>query len=106
MNFYISMQDLGRDNWRTAYENCQNYNICDNLKSSLPTKEQLVIIYNNKTSLNNQLSISNFGKLSEGRYWSSSTNWGSSVYFVDMSNGGISSFGEGNPAYYRPILIP
>ena len=53
MDFYVAMKDLGRMDFDTAKDSCQNYIFCNNLKGFQPSTKQLKIIYNNKSSLNN-----------------------------------------------------
>ncbi len=103
MNFYVAMKDLGYIDWSNANNSCQNYSFCNNLKGSLPTKDQLVIIYNNKSFLNTLFLANEGTKLTENWYWSSTLN-GSRPYRVFMSDGeiygGILDY-DGN---VRPIL--
>ena len=85
MNFYITLQDMGDMTWEEANK---EYLFCGNLKSSLPSKNQLVTIYNNKSTLNNLLSTNGGKTLTEAAYWSATK---SSItyrhYVVNMSTG-------------------
>ena len=105
MNFYVAMKDIGEMNWNNAYTQSQNYSFCGNTKGTLPTKDQLVTIYNNKSSINNLLSANNGSKItSYFWYWSSSYEYTSRHYIVYMSDGDIQSGMDQNSNYVRPIL--
>ena len=107
MNFYIAMQDLSMMmNWTSANSQCQNYSFCGNVKGTLPTKDQLLSIYNNKSRINSLLSTNGKTQLTNGYYWSSThdVDYGS-YYRVNVSNGSVyldGGMGTGN--YVRPIL--
>ncbi len=105
MNFYVAMKDLGTMNWSSANSSCQNYSFCGNLKGILPSKDQLLTMYNNKSSLNSLLSTNGGTKLTEGWYWSS-TNYGNGHHHgVHMSGGAVDRNGNANLSYYvRPVL--
>ena len=108
MNFYVAMKDLGTMNWSSANSSCQNYSFCGNLKGTLPTKDQLLTMYSNKSLLNSLLSVNSGIKLTENYYWSSTYfSYGSSYYSVDMSDGSAySSYGGGiRYNYVRPVLV-
>ena len=106
MSFYVAMRDLGNMNWDSANSSCRNYSFCGNLKGTLPTKDQLVTMYNNKSSLNSLLSTNGGTNLSNGYYWASSDGY--HYYFVDMSNGynswNSNSYNDTN-RYVRPVLV-
>ena len=106
MNFYIAMQDLGTMNWNNANSQCSNYTFCNNLKGSLPSKDQLLTIYNNKSQLNSLLSINNGGQFAENWYWSSTFNTADYNYYaVGMYNGKVYDYYHGSASgYARPIL--
>ena len=89
MNFYVAMKDLGTMNWSSANSSCQNYSFCGNLKGTLPTKDQLLTMYSNKSSLNSLLSTNGGTNLSNGYYWSSTFNDYGYPYSVYMSNGTV-----------------
>ncbi len=103
INFYVAMKDLSKMNWSSADRGCQNYNFCGN-RGTLPSKEQLKMVHNNKSSLESLL-ISNGGKkfsVNE-KYWSSTVNESSGNHFyLDISTGALSS-GYGDH-YARCIL--
>ena len=105
MNFYVAMQDLGNMQWEDANSQCSSYVFCGSLKGTLPTKDQLVTIYNNKSSVNSLLATNGGTQLTNDYYWSS-TNYPIYGYYykVYMYNGGVGGddYQQGN--YVRPIL--
>ena len=56
MGFYVAMKDLGNMTWSNANSQCRNYSFCGNVKGTLPTREQLLSIYQNKSRVNSLLS--------------------------------------------------
>ena len=107
MDFFVAMRDLGTMTWYDAGDNCAAYSFCGNVKGSLPAKDQLVTMYNNKSSLNSLLSTNGGTKLTENRYWSSTTSSGGYHYNVSMSHGSVySDHGDAsNNLYVRPVLV-
>ena len=103
MNFYVAMQDLGYMTWINARSQCKSYVFCGSLKGTLPTKDQLVTIYNNKSSVNSLLSTNGGTQLTNSYYWSSS-HGSSYYYFVNMSDGGVSNTNAYGYSYARPVL--
>ena len=106
MDFYIAMNDLGQMDWSSAMSQCQSYSFCGNIKSTLPTKDQLVTLYNNKSRVNSLLSTNGGTKLTEIYYWSSNYKYAiSNYYVVSMSDGYVSSYySSNNYVYVRPVL--
>ena len=103
MNFYVAMQDLGGMDWTNANNQCKSYTFCGNVKGTLPTKDQLVTLYNNKSRVNSLLSTNGGTQLTNTDYWSStSIRYG--YYIVDMYYGSVSSIYYGATSYVRPIL--
>ena len=103
MNFYVAMQDLGFLYWDDANNQCQSYTFCNNVTGTLPTKDQLVTIYNNKSSINNLLSTNEGKQLTTGYYWSSTYTSPNTYYTVGMSDGTV-AYGNLYTFYVRPIL--
>ena len=105
MGFYVAMKDLGRMNWSSANSQCQNYSFCGNVKGTLPTREQLLLIYQNKSRVNSLLSTNGGKQLTNSYYWSSTTsgNYGG-YYIVGMSDGGRDWNGMNGYNYVRPVL--
>ena len=104
MNFYVAMKDLGNMYWDSANSQCLNYSFCGNLKGALPSKDQLVTIYNNKSTINSLLSTNGGTKMAEEWYWSSTYYGDEHSYFVDMSNGYVNASYLTN-LYVRPVLV-
>ena len=100
MGFYVAMRDLGQMYWFEANNQCQNYSFCGNVKGSLPTKDQLLTLYNNKSRVNSLLSTNGGTQLTNSYYWSS-TSIGYYYYLVNMSNGTVLYDYSG---YVRPVL--
>ncbi len=112
MNFYVAMTDLAIMGWSSARSSCQNYPFCGNLKGTLPSKDQLVTMYNNKSLLNSLLSTNGGTSLSNGYYWSSTyygDYTGSDRYhIVNMSDGNVTNIlyhVGSNYVYVRPVLV-
>ena len=103
MGFYVAMKDLGYMTWSNAMSQCRNYSFCGNVKGTLPTREQLKSIYQNKSLVNLLFSINGGTKMTESRYWSS-TIGGSGYYIVNMSYGDDDWHYMGIGNYVRPVL--
>ena len=104
MNFYVAMQDLGTCNWNTANSLCQSYIFCNSITGKLPTKNQLITLYNKKSQINTLLSTNNGSQLRDNWHWSSSYVDSHTYYMVNISSGS-STWGGINLYYYtRPIL--
>ena len=106
MNFYLALHDLGQLNWDDANSQCPSYAFCSNIKGTLPTLEQLLSIYNNKSRVNTLLATYDGTKITENYYWSSTYGYSLSGYYaiVSMSNGSAYSHGSNNLYYVRPVL--
>ena len=106
MNFYVAMKDLEQMSWTIAISQCQRYTFCGNVNGTLPTRDQLVTIYNNKSRVNTLLSTNGGTQLTNDYYWSSSGKYSNEYnYIVSMSDGS-----KDNRDYYdyyhyvRPVL--
>ena len=109
MDFYVAMKDLEEMNCHDAKSSCQNYSFCGNVKGTLPTRDQLIIIYNNKSTVNNLLSTNGGTKMKEDWYWSSTYyrhyQYHDYYYRVDMSEGDVLSNGRYDYIHsVRPVL--
>ena len=105
MGFYVAMKDLGRMNWFSANRQCQNYSFCGNVKGTLPTKDQLKSIYQNKSRVNSLLSTNGGTQLTNSYYWSSTYGSYNYYYVVDMSTGDVDYGYDTHDDYYvRPVL--
>ncbi len=107
INFYVSMKDLGKMSWSSANNSCQNYSFCGNLKGTLPTVEQQLMMYNNKSSLEILLT-SNGGKefSKDTWYWTSTINGNNNNHTAVEMNGGGYDWGHSEKTnfYARPVL--
>ena len=89
MGFYVAMKDLGRMNWNSANSQCRNYSFCGNVKGTLPTYDQLVTLYYNKSRVNTLLSTNGGTQLTNDWYWSSTGSDDGYYYVVHMSDGSV-----------------
>ena len=105
MGFYVAMKDLGRMIWYNANNQCRNYSFCGNAEGTLPTRDQLLSIYQNKSRVNSLLSTNGGTKMTNDWYWSSTTDGSNGYYIVSMSDGLVSINYSGSGYYYfRPVL--
>ena len=105
MNFYVAIKNLGEFSWNDAKQQCTNYVFCNNTKGSFPSKNQLVTIYKNQSSLNNLLSSYGGETIYYGYYWSSTYSGSYDNYYaVEMSYGNIETKYAGGEMFARPIL--
>ena len=103
MGFYVALRDLGSMNWTSANSQCQNYSFCGNVKGTLPTKDQLFTLYNNKSRVNSLLSTNGGTQLTNSWYWSSTDGGSNYYYVVNMSDGHVNDRYNSN-FYVRPVL--
>ena len=106
MGFYVAMRDLGQMNWSSANSQCQSYAFCGNVKGTLPTKDQLLSIYQNKSRVNSLLSTNGGTKMTKDRHWSSTSTPYNDYYIVDMSDGYNNWNSMSSSNYVRPVLAP
>ena len=88
MDFYVAMQDLERTNWTNANRQCSSYIFCDNITGTLPTKNQLLALYNNISTVNRLRSINGGTPFTSNYYWSS-TRDNYYYYVVSTSDGSV-----------------
>ena len=105
MDFYIAMKDLGETYWPYANSQCSDYTFCGHRKGILPTKDQLVSMYNNKSQVNTLLSTNGGTKITENYYWSS-TYHGRGYYLVNMSYGSVIANQNSSLDYYARTVLP
>ena len=105
MGFYVALRDLGNMRWSNANIQCRNYSFCGNVKGTLPTKDQLKSIYQNKSRVNSLLSTNGGTQLTNSYYWSSTYGSYNYYYVVDMSTGDVDYGYDTHDDYYvRPVL--
>lgn len=89
-NLMIQKEDLGQGVISTAFSLCKNSRVAGHSDWRLPTKDELLMMYNARSDIPN---------LKDGKYWSSTFFGGSDYYYVDFSNG-FSSSEWGVHSYY------
>ncbi len=106
MDFYVAMRDLGSMYWDDGNNACRNYSFCGNIRGILPSKDQLLTIYKNKSQVNSLLSTNGGTKLAEKQYWSSTPGSTNDIHnIVHMSNGSsIAGDNDTSHGYVRPVL--
>ncbi|MDE6007637.1 MAG: DUF2012 domain-containing protein [Muribaculaceae bacterium] len=77
----VQKEDLGQGDWDTADAMCKNSTLGGYTDWRLPTKEELMVLYNNRNMI---------GGFKNQSYWSSSIDKGS-YYYINFSNGKIDS---------------
>ena len=76
-------------------------------KGRLPTKDELLTIYNNKSKINSLSTAVRGQNLTNSHYWSSTNHSSRTHYGVDMSDGNVyDGWGDSSNylAYVRPVL--
>ena len=103
MGFYVAMKDLGYMTWSNANSQCRNYSFCGNVKGTLPTKDQLLTLYNKKSRVNSLLSTNGGTQLTNNYYWSSTLH---GYYYIVSMSGGAVDYGRYDASTYfvRPVL--
>ena len=105
MNFYVAMKDLGKMNWTKANSQCQSYSFCGSVKGTLPTSEQLLTLYSNKSIVNDQLSSRGGTKITEDYHWSSTYLGNNNYDVLDLSNRSMTGRNsDADYIYARPVL--
>ncbi len=102
MNFYIAVNDIGQTEWFNTKYLASNYVFCGNLKGTLPYTDQLLIIYQNKSSINDLLSANGGTKLSDSFYWADDGSGNANQ--VRMSDGYVLDYWSSQKNYTRPVL--
>ena len=100
----VAMKDLGTMTWNNANSLCQNYSFCGNVRGTLPTKDQLLSIYQNKSRVNSLLSTNGGTQLTNIYYWSSTYSDSGTYYVVYMSKGNVYTSNRSDHLYVRPVL--
>lgn len=95
-NLVVAKEDAGIADWDSANYMCNNSTLGGLTDWRLPTKDELVTMYNNKNTI---------GGFKDGKYWSSSTHENSSVYayYVNFSYGGVDDYHKSNSLYVRCV---
>ena len=92
----VARENAGRLNWNDARDMCANSNLAGFTDWRLPTKDELILIYNNRTLI---------GNFETGYSYWSSTQVGTANYYycVDFYNGSVSDVYYGNSRYLRCV---
>ncbi len=76
----VQKQDLGRGAWDTANSMCENSILGGYTDWRLPTKEELMVLYNNRELI---------GGFEDSSYWSSTSYGYSSYYYISFGTGSL-----------------
>lgn len=92
-NLMVQTQDLGCVNWSSAKTMCESSTVGSFSDWRLPTKEELMTLYNNRELI---------GGFTTGKYWTSTIN-GGYPYAVNFMNGSISDYGSNSQFNVRAV---
>ncbi|MDE6006197.1 MAG: DUF1566 domain-containing protein [Muribaculaceae bacterium] len=90
----VQKNDLGNGYWETADAMCNNSTLGGFTDWRLPTKEELMVLYNNRNKI---------GGFVKDFYWSSTSKDDYYHWFVDFRNGGLSYNPPTNSYYVRAV---
>ena len=79
-NLIVAKEDAGKGPWDSAVDMCENSTLAGFDDWRLPTKSELLILYNNKNLI---------GNFKNDYYWSSTTNGSNCAYAVNFSDGNV-----------------
>ena len=82
----VQKEDLGSGYWDTADAMCKNSTLGGYTDWRLPTKEELMVLYNNREKI---------GGFKEEVYWSSSNYYSSYYYGINFRSGSLSYYNSG-----------
>ena len=99
-NLQVCKTDEARSNWSTADSNCSNSTKEGQSDWRLPSKDELITVYNNKSSLQ---ATSGFTAFVINGYWSSMTDRSGEHWFVTFYSGGSSSSYDATNLYVRCV---
>lgn len=72
-NLVVGLKNAANNSWNTAVSECANQVFCGEMKGHLPTKEELLAVYNNINTIQNLLPANGGSKLASDFYWTSSS---------------------------------
>jgi len=90
----VAKKDAGRVDWYDAVDMCNNYTLAGLTDWRLPSKDELITMYNNKNSI---------GGFQDGEYWSSTEHSTNYAYAVHFSYGDVDSYYKTNSRYVRCV---
>ena len=96
-NLQVCKTDGGTMNWSSANSYCSNLTAEGKSDWYLPSKDQLLTMYNNKSSLQN---TAGFTPFVSGWYWSSTVYSSGTHWVVYFDNGSTGSSNGGTSNYY------
>lgn len=89
----VQTEDLGCVDWNSAKLLCENSTVAGYNDWRLPTKEELMTLYSNRELI---------GGFCNEQYWSSSEH-GSSYYYINFNNGGVGFNSSGSRFHVRAV---
>lgn len=101
-NLQVCKTDEARSNWNTVKTNCSNSTKEGKGDWRLPTRDELVTMYNNKSSLQ---AVSGFTAFVRDNYWSSTVDSSGKYryWMVDFSDGTSGTNGDSISHYVRCV---
>lgn len=99
-NLQVCKTDGGTMNWSSANSYCSNLTAEGKSDWYLPSKDQLLTMYNNKSSLQN---TAGFTPFVSGGYWSSTASSSGRHWFVTFDNGNSSNYNDYVSLYVRCV---
>ncbi len=102
----VALKDIGSINWSSANSQSSSYSVSDVSGWHLPTKDELLAVYRNKSAVSSGLTAAGGSQFIYNWYWSSSVNPGSSngYWLVNLVSGGVDTSNYENNRYVRPVL--
>ena len=99
-NLQVCKTDEAYSNWSTANSNCNNSTKEGKSDWRLPTKDELLTMYNNKAALQG---VSGFTAFVSSYYWSSTVNSSGGHWVVGFSSGGTYYSDDTSSRYVRCV---
>ena len=99
-NLQVCKTDEAYSNWSTANSNCNNSTKEGKSDWRLPTKDELLTMYNNKAALQG---VSGFTAFVSNYCWSSTVTSSGTHWVVDFSNGGTNVSNDAYSRYVRCV---
>ena len=101
----VALNDIGFMVWSSANFQSQHYSAGGVTGWRLPTKEELVTIYDNLSSVRGGLTKTGGADFVSNWYWSSSNYYSADDYWVVTPVSGVITWDRGSRSYFaRPVL--